>query len=293
MPTVRHTSYFDDDDDEDAYTHSAIKTRVDATSLGPALILTDGTAVGQNKKELNKKYRKIKKDLAAEYAVTYKILSHEDGWDTHDILMKVIQIKNQLKSEQGVIRKRFNMENADEIAANKARTKNTPHVRGAGHESIHVRRIRVMHKEHSTINGLPELQHEIQTIVRKHSLGDNDLPLNPVPKNHGVNKYFTNIALDWCFRAIRVIMQSTLQHILTKGKEERLSHPRMEEYYQASTKAEVILRHMREIRALVRKGRKPRRKATLDPPLADADESASSRAASRATSHTSNMDGDD
>ena len=291
MPTVRHTSYFDDDDDEDAYTHSAIKTRAGATSLGPVLELPDGTtrhpaaaatAGSKTKKELNKKYRKLKKDLSDEYATTYKILSHEP-WETHDVLMKVTRIKKQLKDEELETKKAFNLLHREEIAANKARPKNAPHVRVEGRDSIHIRRIRDMHSKHSTITGLLDLQEEIEEIAQKYSRGEGDLQLNPVPKDHGNNKYFTKIALDWCFRAIRVIMQSTLQHILKKDVDERARHPRMQEYREASTKAEVILHHMREIRTLVRKGRNPRKRAALVPGLADAGERARSGNASEAS----------
>ena len=291
MPTVRHTSYFDDDDDEDAYTHSAIKTRAGATSLGPELDLPDGTtrhpaegtAGSKTKKELNKQYRKLKKELSEEYATTFKILSHEPSWETHGVLMKVTRIKKQLKDEEFETKKEFNLLHREEIAANKTRPKNAPHVRVEGRDSIHIRRIRDMHSKHSIITRLPELQEEIEEVVRKQSRNEEDLPLNPVPKSHGTNKYFTKVALDWCFRAIRVIMQSTLQHIIKKGIEERERHPTMQEYYEASTKAEVILHHMRKIRALVRKGRNPRKRAALVPGLADAGERARSGGTSAAS----------
>ena len=291
MPTVRQTSYFDDDDDEDAYTHSAIKTRAGATSLGPVLELPDGTtrhpatgtAGGQTKKELNKKYRKLKKDLSEEYATTYKILASESNWETHGVLMKVTRIKKQLKDEEFETKKEFNSRHREEIAANKAKPKNAPHVRVPGTDSIHIRRIRDMHSKHSTITGLPELHEEIEEIAQKYSRGEGDLQLNPVPKDHGNNKYFTKIALDWCFRAIRVIMQSTFQHILKKDVDERARHPKMQEYYTASAEAEAILNHMRKIRALVRKGRKPRKRAALVPGLADAGERAPSGRASESS----------
>lgn len=305
MPTVRHTSYFDDDD-EDSFTHAAIKPSAGSARLNafdeegreivgeahprhhrvdilsepkthpvPAA-LSDGPYSSFNawpKNKLNKKYRELKSSLSAEYKLTYSILSKSSnsGWPAHQLLREVVEIKNELKQDQRNARKTFDAEHKAEIDANKARRGKAPVDRAAGHESIHKRRIRFVHKQYSTVVDLPALQSKIQAVVIRHSRDEGDLPLNPVPKDHGDERYFTSIALAWCFRAIRVMMRSTLQYILSRGPSERAESSDMTSYHEASTHAESIINAMHHIRKLLHVGRKTRRTPFV-PALADADE---------------------
>lgn len=292
MPAVRHTSYFDDDD-EDSFAHTATKPRAGAAHLGVTGVHgeEDDEAVrhprhasvfrdpdggageyekfsGWTKSKLNRKYRQLKTYLSKDYKETYTLLSRNAGWPAHQILNEVREIRNLLKDDQRKARAFFDKKNEAEIKANKAKRGHVSVPKVDGEESLHVRRMRFMHKQYSIVPDLPSLHKRVHDITRIHARHEEDIPLNPVPTDHGNEKYYTSIALSWCFRAIRVIMQSTMQYILTLGAEARKESPDMEKYYEDSTHAETVLSAMQHIRKLVRTGRKPR-KRIIDPPLAD------------------------
>lgn len=298
MPAVRHTSYFDDDD-EDSFAHTANKPRAGVAALGavdaegneiveeirhhrrvdvhsdpdggPGEVY--GRYAGWTKSKLNKKYRQLKTGLSQDYKDTYTLLSSEanSSWPAHEILKEVREIKVLLKGDQRKARAVFDKKHEDEIKANRAKRGNVSVPKVEGEESLHVRRMRYMHRQFSIVPDLPSLHKRVHDVTREFVSHVDDIPLNPVPQDHGDNRYYTGVALTWCFRAIRVIMQSTLQYIIHQGPSVRSGHRDMQKYYEASTHAETLLSAMQHIRKLVRKGRKPR-KRVIDPPLADAGE---------------------